>query len=416
MDTPGKTAVLDTDFVRAQFPAFSEPTLEGQAFFENAGGSYACKQVIGRLSEYYRRLKVQPYYAYAASTEAGQWMDAARARLAEYLGVTAGEAHFGPSTSQNTYVLAQAFRQLLKPGDEVIVTDQDHEANSGVWRRLAEQGAVIREWRVNAQTGLLDVRQLDELFSRRTRLLVFPHASNIVAHINPVADIVARARAADVLTVVDGVSCAPHGLPDVRELGADIYLFSLYKTFGPHQGLMVVRRRLAERLGNEGHYFNHHDPFKRLLPAGADHAQVAASRGIAEYLDSLDAHHYPGAAPAGRPQRMREALRTVEVPLLATLLEFLQRRSDVRLLGPTDAGARAATVAFVPGSVQPRELCERLAKRGFMIGSGGFYAVRLLQAMNVDPATGVARVSFVHYTTAAEINGLIGALEASLPG
>jgi selenocysteine lyase/cysteine desulfurase len=416
MDTLGKTAVLDTDFVRAQFPAFSEPTLAGQAFFENAGGSYACKQVIGRLNEYYRRLKVQPYYAYAASTEAGQWMDAARARLAEYLGVTAGEVHFGPSTSQNTYVLAQAFRQLLKPGDEVIVTDQDHEANSGVWRRLADQGTVIREWRVNAQTGLLDVRQLDELFSRRTRLLVFPHASNIVAHINPVTDIVARARAAGVLTVVDGVSCAPHGLPDVRELGVDIYLFSLYKTYGPHQGLMVVRQQVAERLGNEGHYFNHHDPYKRLLPAGADHAQVAASRGIAEYLDTLDAHHYPGAAPAGRPQRMREALHTVELPLLAKLLEFLQRRNDVRLLGAADATERAATVAFVPRSVRPRELCERLAKRGFMIGYGGFYAVRLLQAMNVDPATGVARVSFVHYTTAAEIDGLIEALESSLPG
>jgi selenocysteine lyase/cysteine desulfurase len=414
MDTARTATALDPDFVRAQFPAFSEPTLAGQAFFENAGGSYACGAVIRLLNEYYRRLKVQPYYAFAASTEAGEWMDAGRARLAEYLGVASDEVHFGPSTSQNTYVLAQAFRNLLKAGDEIIVTDQDHEANSGVWRRLANQGVIVREWHVDPQTGLLEVRRLDELLSRHTRLLVFPHASNIVGHINPAADIVARAHAADVLAVVDGVSYAPHGLPDVRELGADIYLFSLYKTYGPHQGVMVVNPRLAAQLGNEGHFFNSHDPFKRLVPAGADHAQMAAARGIAEYFDAVDAHHHPGAGPAGRPQRIRAALRAVEVPLLAKLLEFLQRRSDLRLLGPADAAERAATVAFVPRSIQPRQLSERLARRGFMIGSGGFYSVRLLQAMNVDPASGVARISFVHYTTAAEIEGLIDALQASL--
>jgi selenocysteine lyase/cysteine desulfurase len=214
--------------------------------------------------------------------------------------------------------------------------------------------------------------------------------------------------------VVDGVSWAPHGLPDVRALNADIYLFSLYKTYGPHQGLMVLKPRLAEQLGNEGHYFNAHDPFKRLGPAGPDHAQVAAARGIAEYLDVLDAHHYPGADPAGRPGRMREALRAAELPLLARLLEFLERRRDLRLLGPARAAGRAATVAFVPHSVEPRELARRLARRGYMIGAGHFYAVRLLEAMGVDPARGAARLSFVHYTTAAEIEGLIEALEVSL--
>ncbi|MDE2049565.1 MAG: aminotransferase class V-fold PLP-dependent enzyme, partial [Gammaproteobacteria bacterium] len=137
-------AALDRAFVRAQFPAFTEPTLAGQAFFENAGGSYACGQVIARLGEYYRRLKVQPYYVFPASHEAGEWMDLARARLAEYLGVSGEEVHFGPSTSQNTYVLAQAVRPLLAPGDEIIVTNQDHEANSGAWRRLAAAGMVVK--------------------------------------------------------------------------------------------------------------------------------------------------------------------------------------------------------------------------------------------------------------------------------
>src|SRR6516164_6029016 len=347
---------LDLDYVRRQFPAFAEPSLERQAFFENAGGSYACGPVVQRLGEYYRRLKVQPYYAFPASTEAGEWMDAARERLAEYLGVTAAEVHFGPSTSQNTYVLAQAFRSLLKPGDEVIVTNQDHEANSGAWRRLAAHGVTVREWRVDPQTGTLAESDLEGLLTERTRLLTFPHASNVVADINPVARITARARAAGVITVVDGVAWAPHGLPDVAALGADIYLFSLYKTYGPHQGLMVVRAGLLERLGNEGHYFNAGEPSKRLVPAGPDHAQVAAARGIAEYFDALDAHHGRGpggsvaSVPAARAARVRTLLRGAEQPLLATLLEYLGTRRDVRVLGPSVPEQRAATVSFVTGT------------------------------------------------------------------
>jgi len=405
---------LDVEFARAQFPAFREPTLRGQAFFENAGGSYACGPVIDRLDEYYRRLKVQPYYPFAASTEAGEWMDLARERLAEYLGVTAAEVHFGPSTSQNTYVLAQAFRTVVRPGEDIIVTNQDHEANSGVWRRLAERGVQVREWAVDPESGCLELGRLEALLSKRTRLVVFPHASNIVGDINPVADIVALAHRAGAYAVVDGVSWAPHGLPDVRALDADIYLLSLYKTYGPHQGVMVVRPQLLEQLANEGHSFNAGYPLKRLVPAGPDHAQVAAARGIAEYFDVLDAHQHPGAPREQRPQRVREALRAVELPLLERLLDYLRGRGDLRLLGPGAAAQRAATVSFVPHRVEPAVLSERLATRGYMVGCGGFYAVRLLQALNVDVERGVARVSFVHYTTGAELEGLLEALDAAL--
>jgi selenocysteine lyase/cysteine desulfurase len=407
---------IDVGFVRSQFPAFAEASLAGQAFFENAGGSYACGPVVGRLNEYYRRLKVQPYYAFPASTEAGEWMDAARERLAEYLGVTAAEVHFGPSTSQNTYVLAQAIRSLLKAGDEVIVTNQDHEANSGAWRRLEAIGIRVREWQVDPATGMLDPHALDALLSERTRLLTFPHASNVVAHLNPVAAITARARRAHVITVVDGVAWAPHGLPDVPSLGADVYLFSLYKTYGPHQGLMVVRRDLLSRLNNEGHYFNAGEEHKRLVPAGPDHAQVAAARGIAEYFDALDAHHGGGAddAPAARAARVRHLLRAAEEPLLARLLDYLGARRDLRLLGPARMPERAATVALVPNKVEPGVAVKALAARGFMAGHGNFYAVRLLQAMGVDPQRGALRLSLVHYNSAAEVSGLIEALDQVL--
>ena len=414
MDIPTLTAnALDLGFVRRQFPAFAEPSLQGQAFFENAGGSYTCTPVIERMGEYYRRLKVQPYYSYRASSEAGEWMDAAYVRLAEYLGVTADEIHFGPSTSQNTYVLFSAFRKLLKSGDEVIVTNQDHEANSGVWRRLSADGVVVREWRVDAQTGALDLAQLDQLLTSRTRLLAFTHASNIVAHINPVARIAAKARAAGVITVVDGVAWAPHGFPDVPSLGADVYLFSLYKTFGPHQGLMVIRSGLLEQLGNEGHYFNAAQPRKPLIPAGPDHAQIAAARGIAEYFDALDAHH-GGGEVSGRPARVRELLRKAELPLLQQLLDYLSARKDVRLLGSANANERAATVAFVPHSIEPSAVAAKLARSGIMAASGHFYAVRLLEAMNVDTARGAVRVSLVHYNSQDEINRLLCALDVAL--
>jgi len=404
---------LDLDFVRRQFPAFAEPSLTGQAFFENAGGSYPCAPVVNRLNEYYRRLKVQPYYAFPASTEAGEWMDAARARLAEYLGVTAQEVHFGPSTSQNTYVLSQAFRRLLRPGDEIIVTNQDHEANSGCWRRLADaRGIVIREWRVDPSSGMLDEAALGPLLTSRTRLLTFPHASNVVAHINPVARIAARARAAGVITVVDGVAWAPHGLPDVAGLGVDIYLFSLYKTYGPHQGLMVVRNGLLEQLANEGHFFNETEGHKRLVPAGPDHAQIAAARGIAEYFDALDAHHggaSTAAGPTARAERVRTLLRTAEVPLLATLLEGLSTFPDVRILGPTTALQRAATVSFVTAT-EPAEVVQALARRRFMAGNGNFYAVRVLEGMNVNPVRGAVRLSLLHYNSAPEVAGVLEAL------
>ncbi|MBA4284758.1 MAG: nitrogen fixation protein NifS [Xanthomonadaceae bacterium] len=403
---------LDLTFVRSQFPAFSEPTLRNTVFCENAGGSYTAGTVIDRLGEYYRRLKVQPYYAYPAAEEAGQWMDAAYAALAPYLGVTADHLHFGPSTSQNTYVLAQAFRALLQPGDEIIVTNQDHEANSGAWRRLAGFGIAVREWRVDPASGLLDPDALVALLTERTRLVAFPHCSNLLAHLNPVQRICGLLREAGVISVVDGVSYAPHGLPDVAALGADLYLFSLYKTFGPHQGLMVVRPALAGRLANQGHGFNAGQPRKRLVPAGADHAQVAAARGVAEYFEALDVHH-GGGDVAGRPARVRALLHQADQDLMQPFLDWLDSRPDVRLLGPRQAAKRAPTFALAT-DVEPATLIPRLAAEGVLAGAGNFYAVRLLDAMGLSAARGVLRLSLVHYNTPQDVARLIAALDKLL--
>ncbi len=402
---------LDIDFVRAHFPAFSEPSLKGQAFFENAGGSYTCAPVIDRLVRFYRERKVQPYGPYEASRLGGEEMDEARTRIAAMLGVESDEVSFGPSTTQNTYVLAQAFRELLSPGDAIVVTEQDHEANSGPWRRLGAAGIDIREWKIDPSTGHLDPAKLDQLLDDEVRLVCFPHCSNVVGEINPVLDIATKVRTAGALSCVDGVSYAPHGFPDVGKLGADIYLFSSYKTYGPHQGIMVIRRKLAEALPNQAHFFNAGKIHKRFTPAGPDHAQVAASAGMADYVDSLYSRHFKThAEPAGRTAAVHDLMRARETRLLQPLLDFLVDRKDLRLLGPRRAEMRAPTVAVAldrPGE----EMADALAPHGIMAGGGDFYAVRALRAMGVDAERGALRVSFVHYTTKAEVDRLIEALD-----
>ncbi len=405
---------LDIDFVRAQFPAFSSPALDGQAFFENAGGSYTCKQVIDRLTRYYTERKVQPYGPYDASRLAGEEMDEARVRLAAIMGVDTDELSFGPSTTQNTYVLAQAFGDYLQTGDAIIVTNQDHEANSGPWRHLKDRGIEVREWQIDPDTGHLDAANLKTLLDDKVKLVCFPHCSNVVGEINDVAAICKIAHAAGAVTCVDGVSYAPHGIPDVGALGADIYLFSAYKTYGPHQGIMTIKRALGEKLPNQGHYFNADCLYKRFTPAGPDHAQIAASAGMADYIDALYAHHANGAADTnGRGAYVHDLMRAHEVKLLQPLLDYLGDKNSVRLLGPRDATKKAPTVA-VGLQQKGSDAAEKLAKLGIMAGGGDFYGVRCLQAQGIDPDHGVLRVSFVHYTKKQEVDKLISALDQVL--
>ncbi|MCP9482992.1 aminotransferase class V-fold PLP-dependent enzyme [Shimia sp. CNT1-13L.2] len=405
---------LDINWVRDQFPAFAEPALQGQAFFENAGGSYTCQPVIDRLMRFYHQRKVQPYAPYEASRLGGEEMDEARRRLAALMGVETDELSFGPSTTQNTYVLAQAFRQWMTPGDAIIVTNQDHEANTGPWRRLADAGIEVREWQIDPETGHLDVAKLDDLLDEKVRLVCFPHCSNVVGEINPVADTAARAHAAGAFVCVDGVSYAPHGLPDVGALGADIYLFSSYKTYGPHQGCMVIRRNLGMMLPNQAHYFNADVLYKRFTPAGPDHAQVAACAGMADYIDAMAAHHGVSAeTDAGRGEAVHDLMRAQEVTLLQPVLDFAKARNSVRLLGPDQAEKRAPTVALACEK-SAEDLAAELAGHGIMAGGGDFYAVRALEAQGVDMEKGVLRVSFVHYTSQAEVDQLLNALEAVL--
>ena len=405
--------MLDIDFVRGQFPAFAQESLQGQAFFENAGGSYTCQPVIDRLTRFYTERKVQPYAPYEASRLGGEEMDEARRRLAAMLGVESDELSFGPSTPQNTYVLANAFRQFMQPGDAIVVTNQDHEANTGPWRRLADEGFEVREWQVDPETGHLDLAKLEALLDEKVRLVCFPHCSNVVGEINPVVEITALAHAAGAFVCVDGVSYAPHGLPNVGLMGPDIYLFSAYKTYGPHQGIMVMRRALGETLPNQGHYFNAGSLYKRFTPAGPDHAQVAASAGMADYADALALHHGITGTAAEKATGVHDLMRAHEVKLLQPLLDYVSAKNSVRLIGPSHAAGRAPTVALELAQAGEPVAAE-LAAHGVMAGGGDFYAVRALKAMGVDPEKGVVRLSFVHYTSEAEVQQLMEALDRVL--
>jgi selenocysteine lyase/cysteine desulfurase len=408
---------LDLEFVRSQFPAFSESSLIGQRFFENAGGSYTCAQVIDRLTRFYRERKVQPYADYDASRLGGEEMDEARTRLAAWMGVDFDEVTFGPSTTQNTYVLSQAVREWLSEGDAIIVTNQDHEANSGAWRRLADAGITVKEWQIDPDTGHLNIQDLSDLLDESVRLVCFPDCSNVVAEINPVAEITALAHAAGAFVCVDGVSYAPHGIPDVGSLGADIYMFSSYKTYGPHQGIMVVRRSIGELLPNQAHYFNAGALYKRFSPAGPDHAQVAACAGMIDYFEALADHHdlqiEKTGSQAATTQAVHDLLRDHEIKLSEPLVAYLSSKNSISLLGPQTAETRAPTFAMRTER-NPVEIAKTLAKHGIMTAASDFYAVRPLGAMNVPMDPGVLRLSFVHYTGQDDIDALISALEQEL--
>lgn len=406
---------LNLDFVRSQFPAFASPVLSGHAFFENAGGSYPCQQVVDRLHRFYLDRKVQPYAPYPGAQEGGAEMDEARRRLAAMMGVAREEVSFGPSTSANTYVLAQAVRLWLRgQGAAIIVTNQDHEANSGVWRRLAEEGIEVREWKIDPATGSLDPAALPGLMADgKVRMMAFPHCSNVIAEINDVAAICAVARAHGVRTVVDGVSYAPHGFPDIPSLGCDVYLFSAYKTFGPHQGIMVLRADWGMELPGQAHGFNHGTLYKRHTPAGPDHAQVAACAGMADYVDALAAAHGIAGDAAARNRGVHDLMRAAEVAVIAPLLDYLAGRNDLRLLGPRDAAQRAPTVAVdLHRAAEP--VAEALGREGIACWAGDFYAVRPLSAMGIDLDLGVLRLSATHYTSAGDVARLIAALDRVL--
>jgi len=409
---------LDIEFVRAQFNQLhDDPDF---VFASNAGGSYVSNQVNRVFEHYNHHTRVQPYSRFASSALAGEAMDRAQQGWAQALNIDLSELTIGPSTSINTYVMAQAIGELWKPGDEIIVTNQDHEANSGVWRRKAhEKGVTIRQWEVDPDSGLLHVESLLPLLGDNTRWVFFTHCSNIVGSINPVAEITRTIKAGSNARVfIDAVAYAPHHISDLKALGVDGYAFSLYKVFGPHQSLLYVNADIHGDLTSQAHYFNSGDPAKDFNPAGPQHAQVAACAGVLDYFDDLHEHHF-GASEKSRNaqlQDIHELILQHENELAAPILEYLQHHPGLRVIGKTHIGDndRAPTIAFKPQGQSSQALTHKLQDAGIGTENGNFYAHRLIGDLGIDTDDGVVRLSLVHYSNQQDVTRILAALDSAL--
>ena len=276
---------LDLDFVRAQFPALDQ----GWAYFENAGSSLVARPVIERLSEFASNTRVQPGYPYAPSARAAEILAENERLMAAMINAEPEEVLIGPSTTMNVYVLSHALAPLFSPGDEVIVTNLDHEANNSAWRRLAEHGISVKEWQINPETADLEIETLESLLGERTRLVCVAQCSNVVGSINDIATITRKAHDAGAWICTDAVSYAPHRRLDVKALDVDFYLFSLYKVYGPHLAILYGKR---ERL-LEARSQNHYPGFPRwLLPI----AEKSNTIGIPKAIPTRSCHDRLGSA------------------------------------------------------------------------------------------------------------------------
>jgi len=410
---------LDVSFVREQFP----PLANGWAFLENAGGSYVPRQVIDRITAYMSETQVQPGAAYGPSASAFERVDGARRLMADMINAREDEIVIGPSTTLNVYVLANALRPLFREGEEIIVTNQDHEANGGAWRRLSEFGLVIREWQVDPETGELDPADLDKLLTDRTRLVCFPHVSNIVGSVNDVALITKKAHDAGAWVCVDGVAYAPHRRMDVKAWDVDFYLFSFYKLYGPHIACLYGKRGSIAAGRNQNHYFFGEEAVpQKLNPGGMMHEAGAGLQGVADYLDGVYWHHARGAKEnaamlfQSRLNHVFQLFADHEERVSAPVVAYLTGRDDVRLLGrhTSDQHERMPTFSFTVKDKTSAEVVAALHRRNVACNHHHFYAKRLLDAVGVDADDGVVRASLVHYNSRADVVRLIDALDAAL--
>lgn len=406
---------FDAEFARGLFP----PALRRWAFFENAGGSYVPNSVVERVCAYMTESQVQPGGVYPASALAARRMTEGHEAMAAMIGADADEVTVAASTSINVYVLAHALRPLWADGDRVIVSIQNHEANSGPWRRLAETGIEVVEWPVDSDTGALS--DLEALLTDRTRIVAFPHVSNVLGAINDVAAITRLVHDAGALVCVDGVAFAPHRAMDVKAWDVDFYLFSFYKVFGPHMGCLYGKKALLRQAKGQSHYFIGEDETARKLnPAGPQHEMIAALAGIADYFEALAAHHL-SQPPNDFHERIKAVMEIAtahEETLARRFAEFAACKPGLRLIGPEsgEAALRAPTFSFVFDGVPSAEVPPRLLADRIAVSNGHFYAKRLVQAVGIgDADDGVVRASMAHYNTMDEVERLIGALDRIVP-
>jgi cysteine desulfurase family protein (TIGR01976 family) len=405
---------IDLDFVRSQFPALAGDW----TFFDNAGGSQTLAPVMRRIQEYLESSDVQHGASYAVSRLAEERVAAAVAGLAAVIGAAEpAEVVMGPSTTMLLRILSLCLARTMTPGDEVVVTNCDHEANIGPWVDLERSGMIVKTWRVNPETWALDLADLEALMTKRTRLVALTHASNILGGINPIDEIARFVHDRGALICVDGVAYAPHRAVDVRALGVDFYALSCYKVYGPHCALLYGRRDHLLGLPGFNHFFIGADdiPYK-FQPGGLNYELTYGMLGLGDYLaDFARAHGRTELAddPRGATVFGYDLMSRHEEALAGRLLDFLEAKRGVRIIGPasSDRALRVPTLSFVHDDKRSDEIVTAVDEHGIGIRHGDFYARRLIEDLGLGERGGVLRVSMVHYNTLDEVDRLITVLD-----
>lgn len=402
---------FDIDAIRAEFPALAS----GFAYLDNAGGSQVLRRVGDRVRDYLLTSSVQLGASYRHSLEASARVQAARQSVATLINAAHDdEVVMGAATTALMFQVTQAILPGIRPGDEIIVTNTDHEANIGGWLRLQAVGAVVRFWNVNPNTLELDLADLEALLSPKTKWVAMTHASNVLGTINDVAAVAQRVHSVGARLCVDATAYAPHRLVDVQASGADLYVFSFYKVFGPHYAVLWGRRSLLLALSSLNHYFIPETtiPYK-LQPGNVNFELSYGCIGISEYLEHVGSQLGATGPARHRMQAAFDAFELHENALAEQLLSYLRSRKTVRIIGVPEAvsGRRMPTISFVVEGRTSESVVLHTDQFDISIRFGDFYARRLIESLGLEAQGGVVRVSMAHYNTPAEVSRLIRHLD-----
>jgi cysteine desulfurase family protein (TIGR01976 family) len=401
---------LDVDFVRSQFPALQS----GIAFFDNAGGSQVLKPVADRIAEYLLTTSVQTGATYDLSRKATERVHEARIKVARLINASRPEeVVLGPSTTVLARFLAIAMAGQFSAGDEIVLTTFDHESNIGPWLTLKDRGVVIKFWSVDRETFEVDMDELDALLTDRTKLVCVTHTSNILGTIMPVAEIARRVHGRGAKLCVDAVAYAPHRAVDVADLDVDYYMFSFYKTYGPHYAVLYGKYDNLLELDGLYHYFYGRDkvPMK-LEPGNLNYELAWGCTGIVDYLDTLGG----GTGDRGAIERAYDDIANHEEVIGGRLLSYLRDRNDTRIIGARTAErkTRVPTVSFTIDGKDPKAIVSKIDGDQIGIRYGDFHSRRLIEHLSLAQSNGVIRVSMVHYNTVDEVDRLIASLDRTL--